>query len=181
MDHTITTDTLSEEGRRALETVSGLALVSQEQQDHAWRILLAELDLRDQPQAAADDLCDLFVSGTELAALRVLIAWLRGSERAGLVAHLSAHLAVAEGIVGQLGEMPWPDVWQPSYLQECEGGTLWLDPHVEAPALLYLLQATLTQSQRICPGWPAAERAQVIGLLCDVWYWLHTMSIAIND
>lgn len=182
MNRWITTGDLSTEARHALETVSGLPLVSQEQHDHAWSILLPEIDMLHVQEAALSptDLCDLFVSGPELAALRVLIAWLKGSDRAGRVAHLSAHLAVAHAIVGQLGPMPWTDVWEPTYLRSCEGGTLWLDPHVEAPALLYVLEVTLAQSQRICPGWPANERAELIGCLCDVWYWLHTMLIAID-
>lgn len=188
MEHNLAYRDLPEEARRAWETISGLPLTTTEQHRHAWDILcnhLAALAHDPQPNLhivaadPAEDTCELYVSGPELAALRVMVAWLKGSDRAGRVRNLPIYPDVAEAIVSQLGAMPWPHVWQPQYLHEIKhGGTLILRPRGQVEALVHLLDVTLRYANHLCPGWPAAERAHLLQLLGDLHCWLYAMLIA---
>lgn len=186
MEHEILYSTLSDEGRRAWETISGLPLTTVEQQQHAWEILRAELGpLADDPQPSlhllpADQAepYDLFLSGAELAALRVMVAWVKANDRAGRLRDLPVYPDLAEALLAQLGPAPWPGVWEPAYLNSlATGGILWLYPHTQARALSQLLEATLVHAADVCPGWPHDARTQLVGLLCDVWYWLQAMLV----
>ncbi|HEX6287565.1 MAG TPA: hypothetical protein VFZ66_00165 [Herpetosiphonaceae bacterium] len=188
MEHHVAYSELSEEARLAWETLSGLPLTTLDQQLHAWDVLRAELDcLADDPQPGLHVLpyehlantCELYLSGAELAALRVMIAWLKANDRAGRMRDLPFYPDVAEAIVSQLGDLPWPGVWHPDYLEQVEsGGMLWLQPRTHAMVLIQLLEVTLQDADLLCPGWPPAARARLLQLLSDVWCWLHAMVIA---
>lgn len=188
MEHQIAYNDLSDEARRAWETISGLPLTTTEQHRHAWDILCGQLSaIADDPQpslhvvtpAASDDTCELYVTGPELAALRVMIAWLKGSDRAGRMRNLPIYPDLAEAIVSQLGPMPWPNVWQPGYLHEFHlGGSLLLRPRGQVAALADLLTVTLEHADRLCPGWPDADRARLVQLLHDIECWLRAMLTA---
>jgi hypothetical protein len=188
MEHHVAYSELSEEARLAWETLSGLPLTTLDQQRHAWDVLRAELEcLADDPQPGLHVLSyephassyELYLSGPELAALRVMIAWLKANDRAGRMRDLPVYPDVAEAIVSQLGDMPWSGVWQPNYLSQLEsGGVLWLHPRTHASILIQLLDATLQHAELLCPGWPQPARTRLIQLLRDVWCWLHAMMIA---
>lgn len=188
MEHQVAYSELSDQARLAWETLSGLPLTTLEQQFHAWEVLRAEIEaLADDPQPGLHVLTyeqhpnayELYLSPDELAAVRVMIAWLKANDRAGRMRDLPIYPDVAEAIVSQLGDMPWPGVWQPDYLSAVEnGGVLWLHPRTHAPILLQLLDATLEQPDLICPGWPESARSRLVQLLRDVWCWLHAMIIA---
>lgn len=188
MEHRIAYNELSEEGRRAWETISGLPLTTTEQHRHAWEILCSQLTaIADDPQPslhvftakATTDTCELYVTGPELAALRVMVSWLKASDRAGRMRNLPIYPDLAEAIVSQLGAMPWPNVWQPSYLHETmAGGTLLLRPRGQVQALADLLAVTLRHANHLCPGWPAAERSYLVQLLHDIHCWLQAMLTA---
>lgn len=187
MEHHIAYNTLSEDARCAWETISGLPLASSEQQRHAWDILCAEVGvLAHDPQPSVHMLmqtsqpaCDLFVSGAELAALRVIVAWLKANDRAGRMRDLPVYPDLAEMIIAQLGEMPWPGVCEPAYLDQlAHGGTLWFASPMQAQSMMRLLEAALARPEGICPGWSVDARARLVATLCDVWYWLHTMLVA---
>ena len=188
MEHQIAYSELSDEARRAWETISGLPLTTSEQHRHAWDILCGQLSvIADDPQPSLhvitpdvpDDTCELYVTGAELAALRVMIAWLKGSDRAGRMRDLPIYPDLAEAIVSQLGPMPWPNVWQPSYLHESHlGGSLVLRPRGQVAALADLLTVTLEHADRFCLGWPEADRAHLLQLLRDIECWLGAMLTA---
>lgn len=188
MEHRIAYSELSEEGRQAWETISGLPMTTAEQHRHAWRVLRSELTwLDDDPRAGLYVFanvhnavgCDLYVSGPELAALRVMIAWLKANDRAGRMRDLPIYPDLAEVIVGQLGEMPWPGVWEAGYLHQLDiGGTLSLHPRTQALVLAQTLELTLRHAAHLCPGWPAAEREYLLSLLADVARWLQSMLVA---
>ncbi|HEY0734772.1 MAG TPA: hypothetical protein VGD69_07675 [Herpetosiphonaceae bacterium] len=188
MEHQVTYSELSDEARLAWETLSGLPLTTLDQQRHAWEVLRAELEcLADDPQPGLHVLSyedptnsyELYLSSQELAALRVMIAWLKANDRAGLMRDLPIYPDVAEAIVSQLGDMPWPGVWEPTYLSDVEnGGVLWLHPRTHATILVQLLDATLENADLLCPGWPQAARQRLTQLLHDVRCWLHAMMIA---
>lgn len=188
MEHRIAYQKLSAEARQAWETISGLALTTREQHCHAWAVLRSSLEgLADDPHptlyvlpdAPSLDTHELFVSGRELAALRVLVAWLKANDRAGRMRDLPVYPDLAEAIVSQLGEGPWPGVWRPSYLDAvAEGGKLSLRPRSQAAALARLLDAALAHGQQICPGWSTAERGRLLRELGDVLLWLRAMLVA---
>lgn len=188
MEHQVAYSELSAEARLAWETLNGLPLTTLDQHRHAWDVLRAELEcLADDPRPGLHVLTyehdtsshELYLSGPELAALRVMIAWLKANDRAGRMRDLPVYPDVAEAIVSQLGDMPWPGVWQPTYLTQVEtGGILWLQPRTHAPVLIQLLDVTLHHADRLCPGWPNVARAQLLQLLDDVRCWLHAMMIA---
>jgi len=188
MEHRIAYRELSTEARQAWETISGLALTTREQHRHAWAVLRSALQgLADDPHptlyilpdAPAIDTHELFVSGRELAALRVLVAWLKANDRAGLMRDLPVYPDLAEAIVSQLGEGPWPGVWRPSYLDAvAEGGKLALRPRSQAEALARLLEAALAHGPKMCPGWSTAQRDRLLRELGDVLLWLRAMLAA---
>jgi len=188
MEHHVAYSELSEEARLAWETLSGLPLTTRDQHRHAWDVLRAEIEcLANDPRPGLHVLnydhhasaYELYLSGPELAALRVMIAWLKANDRAGRMRDLPVYPDVAEAIVSQLGDMPWPGVWQPTYLNAIgTGGTLWLQPRTHASVLIQLLDVTLQHADLLCPGWPSPSRDQLIQLLRDVWCWLHAMLIA---
>lgn len=188
MEHRIVYSDLSDEARRAWETISGLPLTTAEQHRHAWDILCSQVaGLADDPHPSlhvvttdtAEDTCELYVSGPELAALRVMVAWLKGSDRAGRFRNLPIYPDLAEAIVSQLGPMPWSGVWQPQYLHEIKhGGTLLLRPRGQVEALMHLLEITVRYANHLCPGWPAADRAYLVQLLRDLHCWLSAMLTA---
>jgi hypothetical protein len=188
MEHYVAYSELSEEARLAWETLNGLPLTTLDQQRHAWDILRAELDcLANDPQPGLHVLTyqhpasmyELYLSGPELAALRVMIAWFKANDRAGRMRDLPVYPDVAEAIVSQLGDMPWTGVWEPTYLAELEtGGVLWIHPRTHAPVLMQLLDVALGHTDLLCPAWPSHARTRLIQLLHDVWCWLHAMMIA---
>jgi hypothetical protein len=187
MEHHVAYSTLSKEARLAWETLSGLPLTTRDQHRHAWDVLRAEIEsLADDPQPGLHILnyhhpsdYELYLSGPELAALRVMIAWFKANDRAGRMRDLPVYPDVAEAIVSQLGDMPWPGVWQPTYLAETAiGGTLWIQPRTHAPVLIQLLDVALQHADILCPGWPSPARARLLQLLRDVSCWLHAMIIA---
>lgn len=188
MEYQLHYSQLSSEGRHAWETVSGLPLATREQQCHAWDVLRSELaDLSDDPQfglhvvpnAASAVSYELFVSGPELSALRVMIAWLKAHDRSGQMRDLPLYPDLGEAIIEQLGAMPWTGVWQPSYLSSIErGGVLVLQPQSQALVLAQLLDFTLQRGASLCPCWPIAERVYLLSLLADVACWLQSMLVA---
>lgn len=188
MEQRIAYSELSEEARRAWETVSGLPLTTPEQHRHAWAVLrrhLAGLAVDPQPglyvfaNAPRAIGCDLYVSGPELAALRVMVAWLKASDRAGLMRDLPLYPDLAEALISQLGAMPWPGVWRPEYLNHVErGGTLVLQPRSQASVLAETLEIALRRVDLLCPGWPASVRERLVTLLNDVACWLQAMLVA---
>ncbi len=188
MEHRIDYRELSAEARQAWETISGLALTTREQHRHAWSVLRSALEgLADDPHPTLYVLSDvpaietheLFVSGRELAALRVLVAWLKANDRAGRMRDLPVYPDLAEAIVSQLGEGPWPGVWRPSYLDSVvEGGKLALRPRSQAEALARLLEAALADGRQICPGWSTAQRERLLRELGDVLLWLRALLAA---
>ena len=188
MEHQVTYSELSDEARLAWETLSGLPLTTLDQQRHAWEVLRAELEcLADDPQPGLHVLSyeepansyELYLSSQELAAVRVMIAWLKANDRSGRMRDLPIYPDVAEAIVSQLGDMPWPGVWEPTYLSDVEnGGVLWLHPRTHATILVQLLDATLENAALLCPGWPQPARQRLTQLLHDVRCWLHSMMIA---
>lgn len=188
MEHRIAYRELSTEARQAWETINGLALTTREQHRHAWSVLRSTLEglaedphptLYVLPDAPAVDTHELFVSGRELAALRVLVAWLKANDRAGRMRDLPVYPDLAEAIVSQLGQGPWPGVWRPSYLDAvADGGKLMLRPRSQAEALARLLDAALAYGHQICPGWSAAQRERLLHELGDVLLWLRAMLAA---
>lgn len=188
MEYQIAYSQLSPEARLAWETISGLPLATPEQQRHAWDVLRAEFTcLAADPQpglhVTSDDLlavaCDLYISAPELAALRVMIAWLKANDRAGRIRDLPIYPDLGEEIISQLGPMPWPGVWQPGYLSALAlGGTLALQPHSRALMLTQLLDFTLDRGVSLCPSWPISERIYLLSLLADVRCWLNSMLVA---
>lgn len=191
MEHQVAYSQLSETARRAWETVNGLPLTTYEQQRHAWDVLRSEMTcLADDPRPSLHVLpnhpqattMELYVSGAELAALRVMIAWLKAADRAGTMRDLPMYPDLAEAIVSQVGPMPWPGVWHPGYLSALESGeTLTLHPQFHVPVLTCLLEAALAHATHLCPGWPASERNRLIQLLYDVWCWLQAMQTAYDQ
>lgn len=188
MEYQIQYRDLSEEARRAWETLSGLPLTTREQHRHAWSVLRASLrSLADDPHPslhvierdAVSDISELYVTGRELAALRVMIAWFKANDRAGRMRDLPVYPDLVEAIVSQLGESPWPSVWEPRYLDAVSmGGTLVLRPRAQAEALAQLLTVTLGCPDRICPSWPETERVRLLGTLADLGCWIQAMLAA---
>jgi hypothetical protein len=185
MEHQIAYSALSDEARRAWETISGLPMTSTEQHCHAWEVLRAELPCLandrapglhifvDQQQATVRQ---LYLSGPELAALRVMVAWLKANDRSGRLRDLPVAPDLGETILAQLGEMPWNDVWESTYLYEVErGGTLWLNARTTGAVLALLLDATLSHARIVCPTWPLRDRQRLFRLLADVRCWLEAM------
>lgn len=191
MEHQVVYSELSEEARQAWETVSGLPMTTPEQHRHAWAVLRSELTcLADDPQPGLYVITNeqeavagtLYVSGPELAALRVMVAWLKANDRAGLMRDLPVYPDLAEEILCQLGEAPWIGVWHPSYLNKLEtGGTLLLHPRTEGVVLARLLEAVLMRADKLCPGWSPSDRDRLLRLLCDVCCWLRAMLIAYDQ
>jgi hypothetical protein len=178
MEYQIAYDELSLEARHAWETVNGLPFATHEQHRHAWDILCAEVaGLANDPRPGLHVVSNarpalnasLFVTGAELGALRVMVSWLKANDRAGRMRDLPIYPDLGEAIVSQLGQMPWPGVWQPGYLSQIEeGGTLWFQPVSQAEALEQLLSYTIERGATICPSWPVIERFYLLGLLADV-------------
>lgn len=189
MEYEIAYHELSQEARYAWETVSGLPLATREQQRHAWDVLRSEFTcLSGDPQpglhvVSSETVADreLYITGPELSALRVMVAWLKANDRAGRMRDLPIYPDLAEAIISQLGPTPWPEVWQPCYLSHIEcGGTLVLQPQSQAVALARLLDFTLEHGTSICPGWSVVERVYLLSLLADVRCWLESL-LAIHD
>ncbi len=191
MEHHVVYSDLSEEARQAWETVSGLPLTTYEQQRHAWDVLRAELAcLSTDPEAGLHVLANeqhaaaatLYVSAAELAALRVMVAWLKANDRAGRIRDLPIYPDVAEAILSQLGQGPWHGVWHPEYLNQVkEGGSLLIHLRTDGIVLARLLEATLNRAEQLCAGWPIAARDQLLRLLCDVSCWLRAMLMAHDE
>jgi hypothetical protein len=190
MEYQVAYEDLSDAARAAWETVSGLPLTTDEQHRHAWEVLRAEIEgLAADPHAGLHvrrpehhALVEFYVSGPELAALRVMIAWFKASDRAGRMRDLPVYPDIGEAIIGQLGPMPWPDVWLPAYLDSLRfGGTFALPAPSHAQVLLQLLDLALKHATAICPSWPLADRVRLFHLLCDVRRWLQSMLIAVTQ
>jgi hypothetical protein len=160
------------EAQHAWDTLATLPLATDEQRDHARAVLAGD------PAALPDDSprCELFLTGPELAAVRVMTAWLKTGDRSGARRDLPIYPDVVESILSQIGPMPWPEVFDAGYLhQPLPGATLLVHPRTEAPALARLIDAALRDRRRLCPGWSAADRRQLVRLLRDVRQWLRAL------
>ncbi len=165
------------EAQRAWDTLVALPLVTQEQRDHAREVLAG-----DHAAWAIDvPFCELFLSGAELAALQILIAWLKANDRAGRMRDLPVYPDVAEAIVGRLGPIVWHELQDPACIRQPRGGGLLpIHPRTEAPALLRLIDAALRQPLHPGAAWPPADRRRLTALLQDIVCWLESL-IAVHS
>jgi hypothetical protein len=162
------------EAQRAWDTLVALPLATQEQRDHARDVLS-----RDPTALPVDTpFCELFLSGAELAALRLLIVWLKANDRAGRLRDLPIYPDVAEAIVGRLGPIDWQALQEPACVRQPRGGgVLSLHPCTEAPALLQLINAALRRSLHPAVAWPPADRRRLMALLQDIACWLESLIV----
>jgi hypothetical protein len=168
----------SAEAQHAWDTLVALPLVTDEQRDHALHMLA-----RDPAALPVDSpFCELFLSGAELAALQLLIAWLKANDRAGRLRDLPVYPDVAESIISRLGPIAWPDLHDPACLRQGGGGgILLIHPRTEAPALLRLLDAALRLPLHPCAAWPPTDRRRLTELLQDIVCWLESMDAVYGD
>lgn len=160
--------------QQAWHTLTALPLASAEQQAHAREVL------QQLPTVLMNDVrrCDLFLSADELAALRVMLAWLKAVRRAGRLPDLPFYPELGEAIISRLGAPPWPEVFEPASLRQRTGSAyLPLHPHTEAPVLRALISAALRPDVVLCPGWSPADRQRLKQLLRDVRCWLEALEV----
>lgn len=163
--------------QQAWHTLTALPLASAEQQDHAREVL------QHLPTVLVNDVrrCDLFLSADELAALRVMLAWLIAARRAGRLADLPCYPELGEAIISRLGGMPWAEIFDPSSIRRRTGGAyLQLHPQTEAPILRRLISAALRPDVVLCPGWSPADRQRLKQLLRDIYCWLEALEAAME-